>query len=147
MTMLFWFMVFLFLLLLITILVIWAIYAFSTPRGYDSLFRFMNVSVNHLGTTSINIVVHNRYKLSFSNVKVPLATTMRTAFATQIAGVAAGEPWEVVARVLGDYIYATYDVVGTSVEILLPAADSETSAATFSKGYISPVLKLDAVEA
>ena len=135
--------------LLATLIVLFIVsaflWAYHVPTSKDALFRIKNLSINHQGATSIDVIVHNVYTRN--------ARWEKLAKQADITKVVQGvldsptftnaHPWESVAEDVGDQLYNDYDVAGVSVEILVPSG-SNVSTATYTKGYATKVLRLDA---
>lgn len=131
--------------LLILFIVSAILYAYHVPTSKDALFRIKNLSINHQGTTSIDVLVHNLYARNARLEKLAkLADITRVVQSVlDSPSFTADHPWESVAEDVGEQLYNDYDVAGVSVEILVPAG-SNVSTATYTKGYVTKVLRLDA---
>lgn len=144
----FWILLAIFILFLLVIIIMSVIYSFQTPETLDALFRIKDFSVSHNGADSIDVIVHNVYSADTDNDKMSTFANVNQVVHTVMNSPTfqSDEPWESVAKDIGKQICNDYDVLGVSVEILVPSG-SNVATATYSRGSVSRILKLDAVEA
>lgn len=142
----FWVVLALFLLFFLVIVIIAVVYSFQTPEAFDANFRITDFSVNHKGATKLDALVRNVYKDKARYEKLASLESIRQVMQTVMNSPTfqADHPWESVARDIGEQIWNDYDVIGVSVELLIPSGDSDVSTATFSKGAVTRLVKFDA---
>lgn len=129
---------------LVASLILWILYV---PQTKESLFRIKDYAVNHQGSTSMDVLVHHVYKTNARYEKMAKRTDVMQVIKTVVESPSFNDlaPWEVLAADIGDQLYNDYDVIGVSVEVIVPA-NSDVSAATYTKGYANRVLKFDSIE-
>lgn len=133
----FWIVLALFILFILVTTIIYIVMSFYLPEGSDGIFRVKGVTINHLNAKSMDVLVHTVYTKKARITKLPdyadIVKTINTVMGS--SAVAKTSPWEVVAKDLGKQIWNDYDVVGVSVELLIPGTNGNTQNATYTRGY------------
>lgn len=145
----FWIVLVLFLIVILVMVIMAVVASFIIAEGTDALFRVKDMAVTHLDAKAIDVVVHLVYKRKARTSKLAdhaaitrtLATVMNSPTFQSTA------PWEAVAKDFGLQLWNDYDVIGLSVELFVPsvAVAGDVQTATYSRGYVTRVLKLDAL--
>jgi hypothetical protein len=146
----FWIILILFILFIFISVIAGIIVSLQTPEAHDALFRITELVISHQGSTQMDVLIHNVYKPKANFANLPTYVEIQQTILTVMGSPSfqSDHPWEAVAQDIGKQIFNDYDVIGTSVEIIIPAGDSlvNMSAATYTRGYASRVLKFGATE-
>lgn len=138
-----------FVLLLLGLLITFIILNYNPPEIYDGIFRLPEHDISHLGVTQVGILVHTVYSSQTAFTKIPTYDDIKKTVTTIRAapGFQADQPWQAVAKDIGEHLWEQFDFIGISVEIFVPVesdpSPESTSCATFSKGAVERLIRLD----
>ena len=143
----FWVLLGLLVLFFLVMIILYIVMSFAVPEGSDGVFRLKNVSIAHKGAATMDVLVHVAYRSGARTAKVADTASLTKLVQTVVKtpSFKAADPWASVAKAIGKQIWNDFDVSGVSVEVLVPGAAQNTENATYTRGYVTRLLHLDAV--
>ena len=147
MTLGFWIILIMFLLFFLTIVIMSIVYSFQVPVSVDGVYRLKDFQLSHNGTDAVDIIGLASYKVHARKEKLLTQSIFNQVISTQVTdpGFTSEEPWEVLAKMVATKIFDDYDVEGISIQILVPDGNN-TAGATYSKGSVRRLIRLDAMD-
>lgn len=137
----FWVVIFVLIALLVAVVVMAVIQIFTVPQVLQGQFRLLDVSVNHLNKTQVDVLFHIALSPGVDVGKIPTQADMSQAIAAEFGAptFAATDPWEKVAEALTLRVWKLFDLMGISTQIFVydNVNDKDTSSvqtATYTRG-------------